>query len=476
MEMTNNTPEDSSSTKKLSLMSKLGYGFGEAGSNCSWAMVSSYLTVFYTDVVGLAPVAISMIMLVSRIWDGINDPLFGSIAENTNFRFGRYRSWILFGMPFLALGSCLAFLNIDIAQNLKTYWCLFTYIFLGMAYTVVNLSTGALCNTMTANPEERTQLQSYRGAFSTIIGIILNAVTMPLILFFGNGSTSSSKGYFYSALLFAIVSIPFFLICFFTTKEVILQKKDKSEKKQGAGKELINSFKIAFADHDTRNIILAVTFNMIALFGRNGLMAYYYIYVLKNPMVMSAAMPAMLVGMLLTNFYAPFVLKRMNKKTAGVWASIANAATLVGFFYAGEAGLSGWIVVLSFLNGVTNLSYIVQFSLAGDVIDQNWLQTGKRTEGVTYAMISFATKVGNAVGGSVGILALAAVGYVADSNMSAGTLTKMNAIINLSPIIFFALTVFFYARVKMDNKTASENEKKVQALLKEQEIEVQDNL
>lgn len=72
-------------------------------------MISSYLTVFYSDVVGLAPAVISIIMLIARIWQAICDPVFGGIAENTRSKFGRYRPYILYGAPVLALFNCLTF-------------------------------------------------------------------------------------------------------------------------------------------------------------------------------------------------------------------------------------------------------------------------------------------------------------------------------------------------------------------------------
>ena len=100
--------------KKLPVWKKIGYSFGEIGSQCSWTLISSYLTVFYTDVVGLTPVVISAIMLIARIWDAINDPMFGAIAENTKTRWGRFRPYILWGAPILALFNCMTFLNLDI--------------------------------------------------------------------------------------------------------------------------------------------------------------------------------------------------------------------------------------------------------------------------------------------------------------------------------------------------------------------------
>lgn len=94
-----NTPVQSSAAaaKKLSIWTKIGYSFGEIGSQCSWTLISSYLTVYYTDVVGLTPVIISAIMLIARIWDAVNDPMFGAIAEKTKSKWGRFRPYILWG-------------------------------------------------------------------------------------------------------------------------------------------------------------------------------------------------------------------------------------------------------------------------------------------------------------------------------------------------------------------------------------------
>src|SRR3712207_1529494 len=116
----------------IPLKNKIGYSFGEIGSHLSWTMVGTYLTAFYTDVVGLAPMIISLIMIVARVWDAINDPMFGSIAENTRSKYGRFRPYILFGAPFLALFTSLTFLSLDIPNAAKAWFCALTYIGCGM--------------------------------------------------------------------------------------------------------------------------------------------------------------------------------------------------------------------------------------------------------------------------------------------------------------------------------------------------------
>jgi GPH family glycoside/pentoside/hexuronide:cation symporter/probable glucitol transport protein GutA len=124
----------------------------------------------------------------------------------------------------------------------------------------------------------------------------------------------------------------------------------------------------------------------------------------------------------------------------------------------GEAHMSGAIVVIGFLYGFTNMCSLVSYGLGAEVIDDNWLRTGVRSDGVIYSCISFSTKLGNALGGSVGILILGAVGFVANTEMSSSVLTKMNAVINFGPAICFLLSAVFFIGVHMTNKKAKENE------------------
>ena len=102
-----------------------------------WTFVGSYLTVFYSDIVGLAPAAISAIMLIARIWDAINDPMMGAIAERTHSKWGRFRPYIAFGCPFLALFGVLTFTAPFGNGTAGVIWAAVTYIIAGMLYTLV---------------------------------------------------------------------------------------------------------------------------------------------------------------------------------------------------------------------------------------------------------------------------------------------------------------------------------------------------
>ena len=97
------TMNTTSSKGKVSFLSKLAYGFGDVGCNFSWSFVVSFLMIFYTDVFGVSMAAVATLMLVSRIWDAVNDPVIGSLSDRTKSRWGRYRPWLLFGAPITGL-------------------------------------------------------------------------------------------------------------------------------------------------------------------------------------------------------------------------------------------------------------------------------------------------------------------------------------------------------------------------------------
>ena len=450
--------------EKLSWKSIIGYGFGEAGTQFSWTLVSSYLTVFYTDVVGLSPVIISAIMLIARIWDAVNDPMFGTIAErHTHTRWGRFRPYILWGAPILALFNCLTFLNLDISGTAKAVWCAMTYIGCGMAYTAVSISVGSLANCMTASNHERVMLNSSRNIIGNIAGLILSACTMPIVLYFGGGSTSSAKGYFIAAVIFSLISIPCLFFCFASTREVV---KVTHTQDTGSGSGIMNSIRQSLKDHDSLMLIIAMVLVLTAVMGRVGIMAYYFIYIYADPTIIAACASALTFGMVIPGFYAPFILNRVDKKIVGMLACFLMAACCGALYFAGEAHAPlPVMIILHFIYGAFNCAGITTFVLIGEIVDDAWLRTGLRNDGTMYAMVSFGTKLGNAIGGSVGILALGAVGFAANSQMSPETLTAMDKVINFGPAAVFILAGLFFAMIRMTNARGRENEPRVKALM-----------
>lgn len=444
-----------------SMLRKIGYGMGEAGSQLSWTLISSYLTVYYSDVVGLTPIIISTVMLVARILTAFWNPVFGSIAENTHTKWGRYRPYILFGTPFLALFSCLMFLNINGSTTLKAIWCTVTYLICSILYTMVNGAETYIPMSMTTVNTERVSLNAVKGIVSNVASVIMSAVTMPMLIFFGGGNSSTSKSYFMVALIFAILSVPCFYICYFSSKEVVSGGSLAQNEKRNVIAEIFKSFWETIKDRDSGMLILAMILFLTGIFGRLGVMLYYFIYIVHKPMLMASFSTAMMLGMLVVNFYTPYLLNHFDKKYVGVLSCVLEIICCVIFFFSKNSLV---IVITGFFYGAFNMVTLVSQGLVGEIIDDRWLRTGVRADGVIGSSIGFAAQIGNTIGGAIGIAILGAVGYVAHADFSQAVLTRMNIVINLGPALCFALAIIPFMMIRMTNKKGRENETKVKAM------------
>ena len=148
---------------KVSLGAKISFPFSELASQFTWTVVSSYLLLFYTDVAMIAPAAAGSIMLIARILDGIQDLGFGYIAERTQTKWRRFRTYIMLCAPFLTLALVMTFWSPNASAGVKWWYALLTYILLCFIYTIVNMSYGALAGVMTTDSNERLNLNWLRG-------------------------------------------------------------------------------------------------------------------------------------------------------------------------------------------------------------------------------------------------------------------------------------------------------------------------
>lgn len=443
------------------MLRKIGYGMGEAGSQLSWTLISSYLTVYYSDVVGLTPIIISTVMLVARILTAFWNPVFGSIAENTHTKWGRYRPYILFGTPFLALFSCLMFLNINGSTTLKAIWCTVTYLICSILYTMVNGAETYIPMSMTTVNTERVSLNAVKGVVANVASVIMSAVTMPMLIFFGGGNSSTSKSYFMVAMIFAILSFPCFYVCYFSSNEVVSGGSLVRTEKRNVIIEIFKSFWETIKDRDSGMLILAMILFLTGIFGRLGVMLYYFLYIVHKPMLMASFSTAMMLGMLVVNFYTPYLLNHFDKKYVGVLSCVLEIICCVIFFFSKNSMV---IVATGFFYGAFNMVTLVSQGLVGEIIDDRWLRTGIRADGIIGSSIGFAAQIGNTIGGAIGIAILGAVGYVAHADLSQTVLMRMNVVINLGPALCFALAIIPFMMIRMTNKKGRENELKIKSM------------
>lgn len=173
-------------TKKISIKEKVGYALGDGAANIAWRGVATFLFIFYTDVFGLSPVTVGVLMLVARFSDGISDVLMGIIGDRTKSKYGKFRPWILWTAIPLAAILSLLFTSPDLGSSGKIIYAYITYIFFTLIYTANNVPYGALMAVMTGDDKERTSLGSFRmvGAFGG--GMIVQGALLFLVAYYGN--------------------------------------------------------------------------------------------------------------------------------------------------------------------------------------------------------------------------------------------------------------------------------------------------
>lgn len=407
------------------------YGLGNFASQLSWTMVSSYLILFYTDVFGLATGAVAMLMLVAKIWDGVNDPMMGAIMERTHTKWGRFRPYIAGGSIFLVIFTILTFTVPGFGSTGKLIYAYVTYIGLGMAYTVTNVPYTALPVVMTDNPKKINRLYSAQMLGMTIGMIVLNLFTLPLVNYFGNGQQAA--GYQKTATVFAFVALPMFLLVATFCKEHITVKKEN----QVPLRETIKAI------GKNRNLLLTisyVTISMIGMFGRIGVAVYFYLYCVQDfRFITIFMMMQMIVGTILMPF-APKAMEKFGKKNVSIFAMIIQAVGMAMMFFGPYTNIP-YLFVCHIIYGLGYISGPCGSAMIVDAIDDYDLKHNVRSDGTAFAMQGLATKIASAIGSALGIAIIGWFGYVAGQDLTSTAQTGINIASNLIPMICYIVAI-----------------------------------
>lgn len=428
------------SAGRLSKKTLLAYGMGDFASNLTNTFMGSYLSIFYTDVVGLAPAVVSAIMLIARIWDAINDPMFGAVAERTNTKRGRFRPYIFWFTPFLALAAVLTFTTMG-GEGGALYAAV-TYIIYGMLYTVVNLSYGSLSTVMTTNPEDISLLTSWRMMGTNLSSVILSALSPVIMGAISGSDTFTGKSYTVTMLLYAIVSIPMFYFVYANCKETV--------KPVNAGQKvpLSTSLKTVGTNKPLMLVFAMMIFQMFAFFGRMGVVIFYIIYVMQKPQYISIfmALPSIMtiIGIFFTKNY---IVKWGKKRLVAVGYAGAGLTLIIMYFC--DPGNMPLMIILHALYGFFCFVFPIPMSMIPEAIDYMEDKKGVRTDGLAYAAISLSTKIGNALGPAAALMIMGIFGYVANAQQTAQAMNGINLSCNLVfgicyllamiPLVFYPL-------------------------------------
>ncbi|MDZ7723043.1 MAG: MFS transporter [candidate division KSB1 bacterium] len=178
------------SQNKVKFAEKISYGLGDTASNLYFQTFIFFLAYFYTDVFGISAAAAGTMFALTRIWDGINDPLMGIIADRTQTRWGKFRPYLLWMVIPYAVIGVLTFTTPNFNATGKLIYVYVTYTLMMMIYTAINIPYSSLMGVVSPNPKVRTGFSQYRFILAFVGGFIVQGVTLPLVGVYGGADTS----------------------------------------------------------------------------------------------------------------------------------------------------------------------------------------------------------------------------------------------------------------------------------------------
>jgi len=403
------------------LKERIAYGFGDMSSSMFWKIFSYYLPFFYSNIFGLSLVDAGVLVLVTRIWDAVSDPMMGVIADRTNTRWGKYRPYLLWVAPFFSIAGILLFTTPDVGYGGKLVWAYVTYILMMTVYTGINVPYGAMLGVLTDDTNEKTVFSSFRMFFAYGGSFISLFCWEPLTNMMGG--YDSPNGWFWGMVVIAAACFVMFIICFLFTREHL-----KTVSTVSVGSD----FKALLSNKPWWLLIgAALCFNLFNTV-RGATVAYYFQDIIGPDisLVFFGLMFAFYAGLFLgvgevSNMVGVAscvpISNKLGKKTTFIMVNASLFVLSCLFFFIPCTPTGYWVmlifqVVISVLTGI--MSPLV-WSMYADVSDYAELEFKTASTGLIFSSSSMAQKFGGAIGGAAVLWLLDSYGYITDATQLA---------------------------------------------------------
>lgn len=391
------------------ILERFSYGCGDFGCNIIYTAMSVYLMFYYTDYAGVSSAAVGVIMLISRVFDGVSDIIMGVIVDRTKSRFGKARPWLLrMCIPFAVSGVLLFSVPTGWSSGAKLVYVFVTYNLVStVVYTAINVPYSALNALMTQDPYERSVLSIFRNLLATAGTLTINTFTLPLVELFGNTASAWTKAF----VVLGAVSVAAFLINFFGTKERVRPAVKDGEAKDvpfatGVKALFQNKYWIMMTG------MLALFFLMYSVNG--GATVFYAKDILGDKNLVTTINGIFNVVQIVSMFFIAMLVKRFGKRNVFALGLVFDIVGMLVLNYSG--GAMNLIVVSSVIRGIGNAcGGATMWAMVSDTIDYGEWKTGYRTEGLVNSACSFGYKIGNGIGSALLGLILEIGGYVGEA-------------------------------------------------------------
>lgn len=402
---------ENTSVRPFGMKDKLGYMFGDFGNDFTFILSSSFMMKFYTDVMGIGGGIVGALMMAARFVDAVTDVTMGQIVDRSKpTKDGKFRPWIKRMCGPVAISSFLIYQAgfSGMAMGFKILWMVITYILWGsIFYTSINIPYGSMASAVSADPNDRAELSTWRTIGATLAGLVIGVGT-PLVAYIKvNGATvlSGSRTTMIAGV-FSVLAIICYLLCFNLVRERVDVPQNTSKLDVGA---LLKSL---VTNRALLGIIAAAILLLLGMLGMQGMAAYVFPVYYNSA---SAQSMSSLVGSIcMLVICAPFASRlaaKFGKKELSIVSCLFGAAVYVVCLFLKPSNPMVYVAFYSLAYVGLGMFNTVIWAMITDVIDDAEVKNGVREDGTIYSVYSFARKVGQALSsGMIGAL-LTMIGY-----------------------------------------------------------------
>ncbi|WP_328820925.1 MFS transporter [Peribacillus faecalis] len=396
---------ESKPVRPFGFRDKLGYLLGDFGNDFFFLLTSTFLMVFYTDIFHISAATVGVLFMAARLWDAFADVAWGRFIDTRpTTRNGKFKPWILrMSFPLVFTGVLMFTTIPGMSDGFYLAWAFVTYIVWGTLYSTVNIPYGSMASVITADPVERTTLSTWRTVGASLAGLIIN-VLGPMIVFVDNKLDADRM--FMTACVFGVLAMACYIGCYKLSTERI--EAPAKEAKKG---DFLRSVKSLVKNKPFLWVLTASLLVMLTSFIAMAVNTYLFKDYFGNATALSIIGLVQMGTMFITVPLVKPLVAKFGKKEIGVVGMAAASIIYIGLFFLKGIELMPFIAVVALAMASMGFYNFISYAFISDVIDYHEYLTSLREDATVYSIVSMSRKIGQAVAGGIGGVAIAAVGY-----------------------------------------------------------------
>ena len=439
-----------SRTSGIKAKDKIGYAMGDLASCLVFGLTQSVLNKYYTDVLEISVLSVMVMTIIARIWDAINDPIWGRIIDGAKPRKdGRYRHWIkVFAIP-VALAAVLMFADVrGFSAGGRLAWIYVTYILFGMLYTCINIPYGSLAQVVTSSDKERSSLSVFRSIGSTFGAMPAMVLASMCYVKLADGSSQMDfHKVFVGVCIIAVLCVLAYFLCYAWSKERVESKPAPRQKG-----ETMRVIRILLKSRPFMAVSLASMLFLAAQMFGQGYNSYLFHHYFKQPGLTMLPTVFQYLPVAVIMFFATRLGNKLGRREVCSYGVLLAAVFYIALFVLALFGVTNvWLYLAACLaSGIgTAFIFLLIWVMATDAIDYNKVTYGLNDEATSYAFYSFMRKLGQTVATILINVPLLRIGYNGSELKTEGlSEAKLQSMYNSSvmiPAVLFLL-VFLILR------------------------------